>query len=156
MNTYNETANQLDSIRNRNELLFRMAISHLMDVGIRYLTEENIAQTCEEIMKQDDNNGFITNEAQCEIVRTAAEIAKVDHIYLLTYIGRNVYWNVKDNAISYQRAIQLLIMCIGSIYENYYEDRDDALEELMGCGFNNRELKSLGFGYLFDVESEEE
>lgn len=156
MNTYNETKNQLDKIRNKDELLFRMAISHLMDVGVRHLTEENVAQTCEEIMRQDNKNGFMTNEAQCEIVRTAAEIAKVDHIHLLTYIGRNVYWNVKDNAISYQRAIQLLIMCIGSIYENHYEDRDDTLEELMGCGFSSRELKSLGFGYLLDVESEEE
>lgn len=156
MSTYNETANQLDIIRNRNELLFRMAISHLMDVGVRHLTEENVAQTCKEIMKQDDNNCFMTNEFQCEIVKVAAKIAKVDHIHLLTYIGRNVYWGVKDSTIGYQRAIELLIMCIESIYENHYEDCDDTLEELMGCGFNNRELRSLGFGYLFDVEMEEE
>ena len=39
---YTESKKVLDKIRNRNELIFRTAISHLMDVGIRHLDEKNI------------------------------------------------------------------------------------------------------------------
>ena len=38
---YLESKKKLDEIRNRNhEVVFRMAISHLMDVGIRHLDGE--------------------------------------------------------------------------------------------------------------------
>ena len=58
---YIETKRKLDEIRKYDELMFRMAISHLMDVGIRHLDEENIKRTCEEILKEDDSKSFITN-----------------------------------------------------------------------------------------------
>ena len=45
--TYAESKKILDEIRNRNhEMIFRMAISHLMDVGIRHLDEETIERAC--------------------------------------------------------------------------------------------------------------
>ena len=93
-NKYKETSKKLNEIRMRNEILFRMAISHLMDVGIRHLTDENVKYTCEEIMKGDDSNSFMTNEFQCDIVRTAAELAKVDPVHLLVYISKNVKYEV--------------------------------------------------------------
>lgn len=57
---YNEAEKFLDEIRNKDEMMFRMAVSHLMDVGIRHLTPDNVEHTCEEIMKQDDNNAIIS------------------------------------------------------------------------------------------------
>jgi hypothetical protein len=92
--TYKETKNQLNEIRNRDEIIFRMAISHLMDVGIRHLTEENVAETCEAIMKEDDSWAFMSNAFQCKIVKTAGELAKLDHIHLLVYISREVEYDV--------------------------------------------------------------
>ena len=71
-----------------------MAVSHLMDVGIRPLTDENVEYTCEKIMEQDDSKAFMTNEFQCEIVRTAAKIAKIDHTYVLSYIAKNIEYNI--------------------------------------------------------------
>lgn len=95
---YAESKKALDEIRNRNhEMIFRMAISHLMDVGIRHLDEENIERTCEEIQKEDDNRAFMTNNFKCELVRTAGELAKIDHIHLLVYIQREVFYDVGDN-----------------------------------------------------------
>ena len=45
MNNYTESKKKIESIRNRcGEIMFRMAISHLMDVGIRHLTEENVEE----------------------------------------------------------------------------------------------------------------
>ena len=52
--TYAESKTTLDKIRKYDEIMFRMAISHLMDVGMRHLDEENIERTCEAIQKEDD------------------------------------------------------------------------------------------------------
>lgn len=94
---YIETKRKLDEIRKYDELMFRMAISHLMDVGIRHLDEENIKRTCEEILKEDDSKSFMTNNFKCDLVRMAGELAKVDHIYLLVYIQREITYDVGDN-----------------------------------------------------------
>jgi hypothetical protein len=94
---YIETKRKLDEIRKYDELMFRMAISHLMDVGIRHLDEENIKRTCEEILKEDDSKSFMTNNFKCDLVRMAGELAKVDHIHLLVYIQREIVYDVGDN-----------------------------------------------------------
>ena len=95
---YSESKKKIDEIRNRNhEAIFRMAISHLMDVGIRHLDEENIERTCEGIQKEDDSKAFMTNNFKCELIRMAGELAKIDHIHLLVYIQREVFYDVGDN-----------------------------------------------------------
>ena len=91
---YKEAAKILREMQISNEVIFRMAVSHLMDVGIRHLTDENVKYTCEKIMEQDDSRSFMTNEFQCEIVRTAAKIAKIDHTYVLSYIAKNIEYDV--------------------------------------------------------------
>lgn len=96
--TYKETKNKLDELRRTNEMMFRMSISHLMDVGIRHLTEECIKETCEAIMQEDDSKAFMTNEFKCELIKMSGELAKLDHIHLLVYISREVYYDVgQDN-----------------------------------------------------------
>lgn len=92
--SYKEAEKNINDIRSRDEIMFRMAVSHLMDVGIRHLNDENVTATCESIMKQDDSHSFMTNEYQCYIVRTAAELAKFNHIHLLVYISKNVEYSV--------------------------------------------------------------
>lgn len=152
---YEETKKQIDAIRNKNEMLFRMAISHLMDVGIRHLTEENIAETCAEIMKEDDSRSFMTNEYKCDLIKMAGELAKMDHIHVLTYISREVTYDVGDNAISYDRAMELLKncmdYCVSSTYETMY-----ALEMAQEFGFTDEEIEQLGYGYMLDVEEDNE
>lgn len=93
--SYKEVVNELNELRNKNEIVFRCAISHLMDCGIRHLTEEAVEHTCKTIMEQDDTHSIMTNEFQCEIVRTAYKLAQYDHIKLLVYIGKNVKFDVR-------------------------------------------------------------
>ena len=71
------------------EITFRMAISHLMDVGMRNLTPELVNEAKDEIMKQDDRKMFVTNELLCDVVECAGELAKINATYLLVYIDRN-------------------------------------------------------------------
>ena len=154
MNNYKETKKKLDELRNRNEIMFRMAISHLMDVGFRHLTEENIEETCNAIMKEDDSRSFMTNQYKCNLVKTAGEIAKLDHIHVLTYISREVNYDVGDNAIDYKRATELLQYCLdycgSSTYETMY-----ALEMARDIGFEDDEIEQLGYGYMLNIEEEE-
>ena len=95
--TYEESKKRLDKIRKYDEMMFRMAISHLMDVGIRHLDKENIEETCKAIQKEDDSKSFMTNNFKCDLVRMAGELAKIDHIHLLVYIQREIAYDVGDN-----------------------------------------------------------
>ena len=96
MNTTFKTIEQnINSIRkNYGGIIFRMAISHLMDVGMRHLTPELVNEAKDEIMKQDDSRMLVTNRLLCDVVECAGELAKIDATYLLVYIGRNVEYDV--------------------------------------------------------------
>ena len=96
MNTTFKTIEQnINNLRrDYGEITFRMAISHLMDVGMRNLTPELVNEAKDEIMKQDDRKMFVTNELLCDVVECAGELAKINTIDLLVYIGRNVEYDV--------------------------------------------------------------
>lgn len=151
--TYNESANKLDKMRCTNEAVFQMAISHLLDVGIRHLTEENIEATCKKITQEDDTNHFMTNTFKCELIRMAGELAKIDHIHLLVYISREMYYGVDDNRIDYRRAIDMVQDCIDWIIDGAYEE--DAYNDLTsGIGFSSEELEELGYTPLLNAVEE--
>ena len=151
--TYVESKKKLDELRRTNEAMFRMAISHLMDCGIRNLTEENIEANCKEIMKEDDTNHFMTNEFQCNLIRLAGELAKIDHIHLLVYISREMYFGVDDNHLSYNRLVCLAKGSISWILADTYET-EYALQEVREMGFNDDEIEELGYGWMLNVEEE--
>ena len=93
--TFKTIEQNINSIRrDYGEMIFRMAISHLMDVGMRNLTPELVNEAKDEIMKQDDRKMFVTNDLLCDVVECAGELAKINAIDLLVYIGRNVKYNV--------------------------------------------------------------
>ena len=153
MNSYAESRNTILKIRSRDEVLFRMAISHLMDVGIRHLTEENIAKTCAEIMKEDDSHAFKTNRYKVNIVKVAGELAKIDHIHLLTYISREVAYDVGDDMPTYFRLRELVDYCM-----NWFEiDCDESAvsyDILTNIGFDDVEIETFGYGYLIPESDE--
>lgn len=153
--SYQESKKKLDELRRTNDAVFRMAISHLMDVGIRHLTEENIEQTCAKIMQEDDTNHFMTNEFKCALIKMAGELAKIDHICLLVYISTEMYYSVDGVSIGYQRAIQLVQRCINWITSEV--NREDAYNDLVsGIGFEEDELETLGYEYLLNTIEEDE
>jgi len=77
-------------------VLFRMALTHLLDVGVRHLTDENVKESVREITakgEEDKANGVITvmtPEFQCDIVRCAAELARFSIWDLFYYIKKHV------------------------------------------------------------------
>lgn len=93
--TFKTIEKNINSLRrNYGEMIFRMSISHLMDVGMRNLTPELVNEAKNEIMKQDDSKMFVTNEVLSDVVECAEELAKIDAVDLLVYIGRTVEYDV--------------------------------------------------------------
>ena len=93
--TFKTIEQNINSIRrDYGEITFRMAISHLMDVGVRNLTPELVNEAKDEITKKDDSKMLVTNELLCNVVECAGELAKINAIDLLVYIGRNVEYDV--------------------------------------------------------------
>lgn len=149
MSNYAESKKTIEAIRNKyGEVIFRMAISHLMDVGLRHLTKENVEDTCKEIMASDDSGRFMSNEFECEIVQTAYDLALVSHIDLLVYIQREVAYDVHDETPSYGRAMHLLKKCMEQIEANECYDNTVTLEVFEELGFADDELYAFGFEYL--------
>jgi hypothetical protein len=155
MINYVENKKKIEAIRDRSESMFRMAISHLMDVGVRHLTDENIENTCKKIMQEDDSKHFMTNEFKCDLIKTAGELAKINNIDLLAYISNEVYYDTGDDRISYERAIQMVQNCINWI--TCEANQEDAYSDLIsGIGFDSEELEKLGYGYLINEEEDDE
>lgn len=147
------TERELFNLRKRDEVLFRMAISHLMDVGIRHLTEENVEATCAAIMKEDDSHSFMTNEYKCDIVRLAAKLATFDHIHLLAFIQRHVDYDVGDDVYpaSWKPAIISLIDNL-----MYGRDDDKIYDELSGAGLTDGDITYLGYDEVIPKEDFDE
>lgn len=152
---YTESKKILDKIRSKDEVMFRMAISHLIDVGIRHLTEENILETCKGIENRDDGKAFMTNGYMCDLVRMSGEIAKVPHTDLLVYIQREVEYDVCDGAMTYKRAIRVLKDCLNWIENDKYSS-SETLEAFECIGLDEDEIETLGYGYLIMKEDEED
>lgn len=154
---YAESKQKLDELRRKNEVLFRMAISHLMDVGIRHLTEDNVEKTCAEIMKEDDGHAFMSNGFQCELVKLAGELAKVDHIHLLNYISKEIYYSAGDDSPSYNRAMEIVRDClcyVADCYGSYRLDEEEALGKFRNIGLTDEEIEYFGWSELLDYEEE--
>ncbi len=75
-------------------LLFGMALSHLVDVGVRHLTDENVEAAVQKIKADSEvcaakgERQFMTPEFQCAIVRCAAELAKINMWSIFAYIKK--------------------------------------------------------------------
>ena len=92
--------NSIAEIRNLEDkyglIPFRMGLTHLVDVGHRNLTDEDVEEAFRQIIAEgesDNENGiktFLTPEFKCELVRCAAELAKFSIWDLFAYIKDHV------------------------------------------------------------------
>ena len=150
---YANTERELNKLHRKDRMMFRMAISHLMDVGIRHLTEENIAHACEQIMQEDDTNYFMTNAYRCDLLRMAGKLAKIDHTHLLVYISRHLNYDVGDDAPDYSRLVEVIQNLIGHI--EYEHDKPFVLSILHESNIWESDLKFIGCEHLIEEDEEE-
>ena len=88
-----EEMKRIDAIRRRNEVLLRMAITHLFDVGWRHMNPKNVKRTIEVIReeeKKDKENGrfpVMTADFQVALMETALELTKFSPVTILAYVS---------------------------------------------------------------------
>ena len=93
----NNKTNEITAVENKYGLvLFRMGLTHLVDVGIRHLTDENVEESIAQIIAEGEANKangvvtVMTPAFQCEILRCAAELSKFSIVELFVYIKKHV------------------------------------------------------------------
>ena len=99
-----EKLKEITAIENKYGLmLFRMGLTHLVDVGVRHLDDETVEDSIKQISakgEEDKSNGVIqvmTPEFQCDIIRCAAELAKFSIWDLFLYIKECVTIGTKQH-----------------------------------------------------------
>lgn len=145
-NSYIESKKTLDALRGKNEVMFRMAISHLMDVGIRHLDDETVAATVEAIKLEDDTHSFMTNNFKIQLIYLAAKLAKIDHIHLLAYISHEVWYDVMDGSPCYSRMDNLIKSTIE--YDDGFLSGSDLYERLNSIGYSDDEITYFGYDHI--------
>jgi hypothetical protein len=85
----------------------------------------------------------MTNEFKCDLIRAAYELAQIPHIDLLVYIQREIYYDVFDNEMSYERMKRLYNNMLFHISE--LVSGSDLVDTLHCIGFTDDEIESEGF-----------
>ena len=153
MTRYQKSKSEIDRIRQEfGEPIFRMAISHLMDVGIRHLGELETQTSIDIIMAGDDTNNILPNKVLCDVVKAAHQLSKVDHIDILIYNTTELEYGMDYGMINYSRLMQLLGNCIDMICSD--QTSKDALNSLYDIGMDEEEIEGLGFGNLLEEEED--
>lgn len=153
MSNYAESKKKLEAIKNRvGEPMFRMALSHTFDVGFRHLTDENIEETCNAMMKEDDSRSFMTNEYKCDLVRTAGEIAKVSIVDVEVYINREMEYSIGDDYIQYDRMLRILRGALDYIYEDVQDCGVFCKIMSKYIGVDEDEIMQLGYDWAMNED----
>jgi hypothetical protein len=76
-------------------VLFRMALTHLFDVGVRHIEDKNaVEKSINAIMEQSENKDggvpIMTPKFQCDILRCASALAEFTIWTLFAYIKKHV------------------------------------------------------------------
>lgn len=72
------------------EDIFRLAITHLIHVGIEQFTKMDIDALCEKARRDTPDNSIMTGEYQADILRCAHEICKYSVDDLLRFVKTDV------------------------------------------------------------------
>lgn len=153
MSNYVESKRKLDAIRNEvGEPMFRMALTHTFDVGFRHLTEENIEATCNDMMKDDDSNAFMTNEYKCDLVRTAGKIAKIPPYDVEVYVNREMEYSAGGDYIQYSRLLRILRGALDYIYEDIQDCEVFCKIMEKDIGIDEDEIMQLGYDWAMNEE----
>jgi len=93
--TITQRMNEIAGLENKyGSVLFRMGLTHLVDVGVRHLTDDNVEASIRQIIAEGEMNkasgavAIMTTEFQCGIVSCASELAQVCIWDLFTYIKK--------------------------------------------------------------------
>lgn len=91
--TKKHNGNEIDAIRNTHgDPVFRMGLAHLLDVGVRHITVETVAETKAGIMAEvEEGTPIMTKAFKCMLLDIALELTQFSIWDLLYYVKHEVY-----------------------------------------------------------------
>lgn len=147
MSNYIESKKRIDAIRNEyssaGDIIFRAAIEMLIDIG---------KVNCYNELTYDGMLSGIDNELDRMVFKCAHDLVDISTTDLLIYVQKELYLS-SEGGMNYQTMTRRLKDCVDWIAEGV--ESSDAISDLtIGIGFSVRELKELGYEYLFDAYDE--
>lgn len=159
---YTDAKNYIEKLRSeyncKGDLIFRCAVQNVIEYGVVPLTQ-NLAM--EDWLSEIDNRHdeaeadgkilYIDRDFEKAIAECTFKLAKVGSMHLMMYIEREVWHQARCGEVSYDRAIEL-VKDLMDYVSNYEDKYDIVLETLYDIGFDEDEIRELGFEYLFNEE----
>ena len=84
----NKTVKEIQ--RKYGEHVFRMAITHLFDVGVKHLKNADVEKICQEILETTPKNSILTPELSADILRCSVELAKLPIWDVIKFIKTDI------------------------------------------------------------------
>ena len=166
MSNYVESKKKLDRIRSeygcKGDMIFRTALQYIVEFGQRMFSDDEwvqgqLSQVDAKHDKAESESKilFIGREFEKAIIECSVALADINAYDLLIYIQKEV-WLSNEGGIDYQTAVKLLKSCIYDIEERENCEDKLLLQALENIGFDDDDIETLGFGYVFDVREDEE
>ena len=165
LNNYAESKRTLDDINQKfcckGDVIFRTALQYLMEYGQeRFADDAWVDKQLRAIdLKHDHAEArnkilWVSRDFERAIIECAKEMASVDTYNLLIYIQKEV-WLSNEGGIDYGRAIELLKSCMIDIEQRESCEDKLTLYAFEDIGFEEDEIQTLGWGYLYNAKEEE-
>lgn len=160
---YKTSKTMLNKIRDdygcKGEVVFKSALQCVVECGQQTFQDESwVTREFDKIeakhkkMEEEGKISFISMDFEKAILECAIEIAKIPPMDLLQYVQKEIW--LSGEGMDYQRAIELLIRCMGHIEDSENYNHTETLDVFYGVGFNDDEIEELGYGWLLEREEE--
>ena len=149
----------------KGDVLLNTAIQMLMEAGTENLKDEDYLRGImthvnarRDKAEQEGKRLWIPREFEVALWECAAELATLELSEILAYIQTEMCW-LADTVLSYKRMEELFQNCLHDISGNTdgrYAEEAEALHKLREIGLEDEEFERLGYGYLLDLEEEDD
>lgn len=149
----------------KGDVLLNTAIQMLMEAGTENLKDEdymrgvmNHVNAMHDKAEQQGKCLWVSREFEVALWECAAELATLEFPEILAYIQTEMCW-FADTAMSYKRMEELFQNCLYDLSGNTdgrYAEEAEALHKLREIGLEDEEFESMGYGYLLDLEEEDD
>ena len=155
VSSYNFIDAILSAMKRENELALRLAIVHLVDVGVDVFKTVSY----DEIRGNIHGNALITDGFAEDIVIYAKHLSRLPAINMFVWMSRNLEYDVGDNKPSYKRLEEIANNAINlSVADPVINEMpSETLDHLRNnIGLTDDEIEHFGYGYVLDCDVDNE
>lgn len=145
----------LSAMKRENELALRLAIVHLVDVGVDVFKEVSY----DEIRGNIHGNALMTDDFAKSIAIYAKHLSRLPAIDMFVWMSRNLEYDVGDNKPSYRRLDEIADNAIRlSVADPVVNEMpSETLRHLRyDIDLTDEEIEHFGYGYVLDCDEERE